>query len=198
MLRHAYLIMVYEYNLVIEYLVQLLDHENNGIYIHIDKKTSDMEKKKIMCLKNRIKHSHICIFSRYKVFWGTNSIAKVQLSMLEKSVREGYDYYHFLSGADLPIKSNETIQQFFEENNGKEFIHFGTLQYQQDIQQRFNVYHFFTRQLGRKRINNFGSILRPIRLQYKGGFASTGQKSLIIRFMAVQTGAVLQKHLPVM
>lgn len=38
--------MVYEYNLVIEYLVQLLDHENNGIYIHIDKKTSDMEKKK--------------------------------------------------------------------------------------------------------------------------------------------------------
>ncbi len=155
MLRHAYLIMVYEYNLVIEYLVQLLDHENNGIYIHIDKKTSDMEKKKIMCLKNRIKHSHICIFSRYKVFWGTNSIAKVQLSMLEKSVREGYDYYHFLSGADLPIKSNETIQQFFEENNGKEFIHFGTLQYQQDIQQRFNVYHFFTRQLGRKRDKQF-------------------------------------------
>lgn len=40
MLRHAYLIMVYEYNLVIEYLVQLLDHENNGIYIHIHHFTS--------------------------------------------------------------------------------------------------------------------------------------------------------------
>ncbi len=151
MLRHAFLIMTHEYTLVLEYLVQLLDHQNHGIYIHIDQKASALEKKKIKDLQYRVKKSRIYFLSRYKVFWGTNSIVKAQLAMLNQSVKEAYDYYHFLSGADLPIKCGKTIQAFFEENNGKEFIHFGTQQYQRDIQQRFNVYHYFTRQLGRKR-----------------------------------------------
>ncbi len=155
MLRHAYLIMAHEYTLVLEYLVQLLDHQKHGIYIHIDQKASALEKKKIKDLQYRVKKSRIYFLSRYKVFWGTNSIVKAQLAMLEQSVKEAYDYYHFLSGADLPIKCGKTIQAFFEENNGKEFIHFGTQQYQRDIQQRFNVYHFFTRQLGRKRDKRF-------------------------------------------
>lgn len=155
MLRHAYLIMAHEYTLVLEYLVQLLDHQNHGIYIHIDKKASALEKKKIENLQCRVKKSRICFLSRYKVFWGTNSIVEAQLSMLKQSIKEAYDYYHFLSGSDLPIKSNRTIQAFFEENNGTEFIHFGSQQYQQGIQQRFNVYHFFTRQLGRKRDKKF-------------------------------------------
>ena len=44
MLRHAFLIMAHEYTLVLEYLVQLLDHQNHGIYIHIDQKASALEK----------------------------------------------------------------------------------------------------------------------------------------------------------
>lgn len=155
MLRHAYLIMVHEYTLVLERLVQLLDHENNGIYIHIDKKATDAEKKKIQALKQLVRCSGISVFSRYKVFWGTNSIVRVQKLLLASSVQAGYDYYHFLSGADLPIKKGSEIRRFFEENNGREFIHFGTEKYQQDIQQRYNVYHFFTRQLGRKRDKKF-------------------------------------------
>lgn len=155
MLRHAYLIMAHEYTLVLEELVRLLDHQNHGIYIHIDKKASAQEKKKIQNLQCLVKKSQICISCKYKVFWGTNSIVKAQQFMLEQSVKEAYDYYHFLSGADLPIKCNTAIQAFFEKHNGKEFIHFGTQQYQQDIQQRFNVYHFFTRQLGRKRDKKF-------------------------------------------
>lgn len=156
MLKHAYLIMVHEYTLVLECLVQLLDNENNGIYIHIDRKTTSFEKKKIEALRRLVRRSEIYIFSRYKVFWGTNSIVKVQISMLTRAVAgEGYDYYHFLSGADLPVKSNSEIQKFFEENYGKEFVHFGTEKYQQDIQQRYNVYHFFVRQLGRKRDKRF-------------------------------------------
>lgn len=155
MLKHAYLIMVHECTLVLERLIQLLDNENNGIYIHIDRKTTGSEKKKIEALRQLMRRSRIVILSRYKVFWGTNSIAKVQLFMLTKAVKGGYDYYHFLSGADLPIKNNDEIQKFYEKNNGKEFIHFGTKKYQHDIQQRYNVYHFFMRQLGRKRDKRF-------------------------------------------
>lgn len=95
MLRHAYLIMAHEYTLVLEYLVQLLDHQKHGIYIHIDQKASALEKKKIKDLQYRVKKSRIYFLSRYKVFWGTNSIVKAQLAMLEQSVKEAYDYYHF-------------------------------------------------------------------------------------------------------
>lgn len=157
MLRHAYLIMVHEYTLVLERLVQLLDDESNGIYIHIDRKTAGVERKKIEALRHLVRRSELFVYSRYKVFWGTNSIARAQKMLLANSVRneKGYDYYHFLSGSDLPIKKGSEIRRFFEENNGREFIHFGTEKYQQDIQQRYNVYHFFTRQLGRKRDKKF-------------------------------------------
>lgn len=151
MLRHAYLILAHEYTLVLKRLVQLLDNECNGIYIHIDRRASGIEKKKVESLQRLVKKSQIYIFGKYKVSWGTNSIVKAQKYMLTQAVKGGYDYYHFLSGADLPIKNSEEIQRFFEQNNGTEFIHFGTMQYQQDIQQRYNVYHFFTKKLGRKR-----------------------------------------------
>lgn len=151
MLKHACPILAHEYTLVLERLVQLLDNESNGIYIHIDKKHAGIEKRKVESLQQLVKKSQIFIFCKYKVSWGTNSIVKAQKYMLTKALKRGYDYYHFLSGSDMPIKRGEEIQRFFEQNNGMEFIHFGTKQYQHDIQQRYNVYHFFTKQLGRNR-----------------------------------------------
>ena len=148
MLIHAYLIMIHEDSLVLERLIQLLDDENNDFYIHIDKHGSAVDARKLRGLAVK---SKIFICKKYKVYWGTNSITNAELYLLKQALKGKYDYYHVLSGADLPIKPKEKIQQFFEENNGKEFIHFGTKQYQQDIQQRYNVYHFFSKQLGRKR-----------------------------------------------
>ncbi len=43
------------------------------------------------------------------------------------------------------------IHEFFDANNGKEFIHFGTEQYQYDIKGRYDAYHFFSKYLGRNR-----------------------------------------------
>lgn len=148
MLRHAYLILIHENSLVLERLIQLLDDENSDFYIHVDRHCAavDMDK-----LRRLAKRSNISFYRKYRVYWGTNSITNAELYLLRHAVKGNYDYYHVLSGADLPIKSKQQIYRFFEEHNGKEFIHFGTEQYQEDIQQRFNVYHFFSRQLGRKR-----------------------------------------------
>ncbi len=33
-----------------------------------------------------------------------------------------YDYYHLLSGVDLPLKTQTYIHSFFEKNRGKEFV----------------------------------------------------------------------------
>lgn len=150
--RHAYLILAHEDTLVLRRMLALIDHERNDIFIHIDKNSKDILVQNIL---NCVKKSKVKISRKYRVHWGTNSIALATLELLKKASQGGYSYYHVLSGADLPIKSKEEIWNFFEKNEGKEFIHFGTAQYQKDIQCRYNQYHFFSKQLGRKRDKKF-------------------------------------------
>ena len=46
-----------------------------------------------------------------------------ELLLLKKAVSVGsYQHYHLLSGADLPIKTQEQIVSFFEANKDKENI----------------------------------------------------------------------------
>lgn len=147
--------MIHEYTLVLERLIQLLDDEGSGIYIHVDRNAAGIGIREIEKIKGLAKKSDINVYRKYRVYWGTNSVADTEIFLLSKAIARGYDYYHVLSGADLPIKTQSQIQQFFEKNKGKEFIHFGTEQYQKDIVSRYDVYHFFTRQLGRKRDKKF-------------------------------------------
>lgn len=167
--RHAYLFLVYEGNFVLESSLKLLDCPENDIYIHIDKKTSDNEKNKINRLISKLSYSNAFVYSRYKVFWGTNSITKAELYLLKKASYEkrGYNYYHILSGADLPIKSNEHIHKLFDEHGNKEYIHFGTAQYQKDIKSRYSQYHFLCANWAESGIINSGLKWKHIHLQYK-------------------------------
>ena len=146
--KHAYLLMVHEDTLVLKRLIQLIDSNLNDIYIHIDK---NAKKVNPSGLEKLVKCSKIYFVKRHRVYWGPNSITQAEIELFRAAVKQKYQYYHLLSGADLPIKTQKEIHDFFEENKGKEFIHFGTEQYQKDIQERYNQYHFFTKQLGRKR-----------------------------------------------
>jgi hypothetical protein len=137
---------------VLEKLLKSLDDENCDIFIHIDKRSKAINKEKII---KQVSKSHIKIYSKYKVYWGTNSITLAELFLLKKAVKGSYDYYHILSGADMPIKSKAEINNFLDSNKGCEFIHFGTEQYQKDIECRYEKYHFFSRWLGRKRDKQF-------------------------------------------
>ena len=152
MQRHAYLILVHEDTLVLRRLLALIDDEKNDIFIHRDKNSKNM---RIQNVLKYVKKSRMNISKKYRVHWGTNSIALATLELLKKASKGQYNYYHVLSGADLPIKSKEEIRAFFEKHEGKEFIHFGTEQYQKDIKCRYNQYHFFSKQLGRKRDKKF-------------------------------------------
>lgn len=150
--RHAYLILAHEDTMVLRRLLALIDHERNDVFIHIDKNSKDFQIQNVL---KCVKKSKISISRKYRVHWGTNSIALATLELLKNASKGQYNYYHVLSGADLPIKSKEEIWEFFEKHNGKEFIHFGTAQYQKDIDCRYNQYHFFSKQLGRKRDKKF-------------------------------------------
>ena len=150
--RHAYLILAHEDTLVLRRLLALVDDERNDIFIHIDKNSKDISIENIL---KCVKKSKVNINRKYRVYWGNNSIALAELELIKQASKGQYHYYHILSGADLPIKSKEEIWDFFESHEGKEFIHFGTKEYQNDIRCRYNQYHFFSKQLGRKRDKKF-------------------------------------------
>lgn len=120
-MKFAYLIMAHHNPEQLKKLLRLLDYEENAIYLHIDKKSPMAKSLKEFQITE---HAKLHIYTRYKVAWGSFAQTKCQLFLMENAVTEQFDYYHLLSGSDLPIKTQREIQEFFKEYKGMEFIHF--------------------------------------------------------------------------
>lgn len=140
-MRHAFLIIAHNNWWQLKQLIQLLDAENHDIYIHIDKKSISFSEKGFLNLTFK---SNVYFFQEYEVFWGGFSQVQVELFLFEKAYQQKYDYYHLISGADLPLKSNRKIDAFFEKNHGKEFIQYDNEKLQNDpeISRRTRYYHY--------------------------------------------------------
>jgi hypothetical protein len=121
MKKHAYLIMAHNNFYVLEKLLCLIDDERNDIYIHIDKK---VEKFDFNYFKALLKKSKIFFINRINVNWGGFSQVKCWMLLLKSAIENRYEYYHLLSGVDLPLKTQDYIHTFFDVNAGKEFIGF--------------------------------------------------------------------------
>ncbi|EPZ00792.1 glycosyl transferase [Mannheimia haemolytica D35] len=60
---------------------------------------------------------------RISVNWGDYSQIQAEMLLFKKAHRNSsYAYYHLLSGVDLPLVSQDTIHQFFDKHQGKEFL----------------------------------------------------------------------------
>ena len=149
-MRHAYLILAHNNFNQLKKLINLLDDIDNDIFIHIDEKS----KINLEQLELNTKFSNVKIYSEYKVFWGDFSIVQAEMFLFKKASLIGYDYYHLLSGMDLPIKPISQIKDFFEKNKGREFVHY-SLEFsrQKQVKRRAKFYYFF--QKYRKTKNHF-------------------------------------------
>ena len=119
-MRFAYLIMAHDSMEQLKILLHLLDHEENDIYLHIDKK-SDMQEAECSACVSR---ARIHTYKQYAVYHADITQTECQLFLLREAVKQKHDYYHLISGHDLPIKKHSEIVAFFEANRGKQFIHF--------------------------------------------------------------------------
>lgn len=137
--KHAYLIMAHSDFDLLKILIRMLDFEYNDIYIHIDKKSnySNFEE-----LYNCVKLSKIYIYKEIKIYWGDFSQTQCELFLMEKASKGEYRYFHLLSGFDLPIKSQAFIHDFFEKNDGKEFVSFWGPKMQEKCYEWIKYYHF--------------------------------------------------------
>lgn len=119
-MKHAYLILAHGSYSLLQRLVSAIDDERNDIFIHIDRKQTELP-------HLQVKRSRLFLLDRERVsvFWGDVSVVAAEFALINFAHKQGeYAYYHLLSGVDLPLKSQNDIHDFFEAHQGKEFIGF--------------------------------------------------------------------------
>lgn len=165
--KHAYLIIAHNNWRQVSLLLSTLDDERNDIYLHIDKKCKNVP---IDSLRESVKKSTLHVYKKFKIYWGHFSQVECELYLFEKASRNKYFRYHLISGADLPIKSQDYIHDFFEKNADYEFVHYDTderLKNDHEIGRRTKYYHFlqkYRRRFKVKVINETFTFLERVSL----------------------------------
>ncbi len=143
--KHAYLIVAHNNFDMLGKLLQALDDERNDIYLHIDKKASFDSAILDCCTK-----ASVTVVPRIRVEWGGYSQIQYELILLKEATKSQHDYYHLLSGVDIPLKTQDEIHAFFDANHGNEYIDFDTPANQtRNFADRYQRYWFFRNLIGR-------------------------------------------------
>jgi hypothetical protein len=158
--KYAYLIVAHKDDYTFRTLLAMLDDARNDIYIHMDSKNKDYKEQDISLKYSKVYHT-----KRTNITWGAYSLINAELILLKMATSNGmYHHYHLISGSDLPIKSQDDIIRFFDNNEDKEFIHFDSLQY---WGYRTMYYHILQEYIGRKRFN-LAWLVQKIFVRFQG------------------------------
>ncbi len=135
MQKHAYLILAHNDRSLLQDLITCLDDSSNDIFVHWDAKSGPVP---------QLKTTQSCLYAldkRIEVNWAGYSMVKAEYLLFKEALAHGpYIYYHLLSGADLPIKSQSYIHEECERLNGTEFVGFSPAS---TAEIDFRVQHFF-------------------------------------------------------
>lgn len=140
--KHAYLILAHNNFQILKKLIRLLDDPRNDIYIHVNKKVKKFDPEDFLHIPEK---SRLIFIERRKVDWGAYTQIEAELALIREAVKTGYDYYHYISGVDLPLKSQQDIHDFFDRNEGKEFVHFDRKENFLKYADRIRYYHLLQR-----------------------------------------------------
>ena len=119
-LRHAYLIMAHGNFPILEKQLRFLDSENADFFIHIDAKVRDFDFDRFRAVPAR---SRVTFVDRIRVSWGHYSQVECELILLKAALPGHYDYYHLLSGVDVPVKTRSQIEEYFTRAPGVNYLH---------------------------------------------------------------------------
>ncbi|MBD5271435.1 MAG: beta-1,6-N-acetylglucosaminyltransferase [Bacteroides sp.] len=159
--KHAYLILAHKNFGQLRKLIELLDDPRNDIYVHVDANARDFDPRE---WRQATRHSQLVFLpDRLKVNWGGVSIMRSELALLRRALADGpHDYYHLLSGMDLPLKSQDEIHAFFDRNQGKEFINLW--EFKKSTLSRFRYYTIFPEGEGRFRTRIVNHIFKGLQM----------------------------------
>lgn len=110
-MRHAILIMAHHNFDQLDRLCRLFLDDRFHVYLHVDARVG-MPDDAVRRIFSR--HNVTTVESR-EVCWGGYSQVDCEMRLITAAVKDGgYDRLHLLSGDDLPIKSLDEIDSFFE------------------------------------------------------------------------------------
>lgn len=159
-MRHAYLIMAYSDFYILQKLIKAIDNPDGDIFLHLDAKNKYL-REDIKKLSESVKYSHLTVYSQIPVIWGDKSLVECELLLMNQAAVGNYAYYHLLSGQDFLLKPVRKVQQFFEKNNGKEFLAVDTNPLNRDLMiDRIDQYHWIFN--NRRLTINFDRLSRPV------------------------------------
>lgn len=142
-MMHAYLILAHNEFGLLKNLIKALDDERNDIFIHIDTKQRGYSASELVACGTK---SKVKVISQVSVKWGDLSMVKAEYALLHTALDGGkaYEYVHLVSGVDIPLLNQDDMHAFFNENKGKEFLHFATYDLRPVEIARVKYYHFAT------------------------------------------------------
>lgn len=128
-----------------EHLLRLIAYfgQETAIYVHFDKKSpvSGQFLDEVRAIPN-VKE----VYRKYAVHWGGRSMLRCELYMIGKVLENGVpDYLHLISGQDYPTRPYSWFLDFFETNQGLDFIHcepFPNDTWDHNSFARLQYYHF--------------------------------------------------------
>lgn len=138
--RQAFLIIAHNHWEQLKKLVTLLDHERVDFYLHIDKKSTYPTPDPVAPL---IRRGRLFYVPRLSVNWGAVSQIRCEFELIRAALKREYSYCHLISGVDLPLKPIDEILAFFDQNEGKEFVHFDSPGLSFELYERFSLYYLF-------------------------------------------------------
>lgn len=159
---HAYLIIAHNEFEILKLLVASLDDARNDIYIHFDAKCEELPL--LECMESKL----YIIKDRIDVRWGDFGIVEAEISLFEyahgmqKETGVTYQYYHLISGVDIPLKTQDYIHDFFNRNYSKEFMGFYQGNIEVELRKKVQMYHLFPKQFSKEFKLNLQSILRAL------------------------------------
>ena len=180
-LRHAYLIITHGSFPLLERQLRFLDSENADFFIHLDTHVKEFDFEKYRSIPRR---SSVTFVDRVRISWGHYSLAECELILLRAAAPGHYDYYHLLSGVDVPVKSREYIEHFFDDANGTNYLNFQFPEILPDHLDRVKYYYPF------QRINLRNRVLRTV---IRRASAAAQKLVGVDRTRAYKPGFVFQK-----
>ncbi len=138
-MRHAWLIITHGNFEILEKQLRFLDSENADFFIHVDARVKGFDFAHFHSIPRK---SRVTFLDREPISWGHFSQVDCELRLLCAAVPGGYDYYHLLSGVDVPVKTRQYIENYFSSVRlGTNFVHFQHKEIIRDHRDRVKFYY---------------------------------------------------------
>lgn len=119
--RHAWLIAAHGNLSQLLSLLSLLDVPENDVVLHADAGWADFSEQ---ACRDAVTRAGLFFVPRLRCPWGSSRFVDALVSLLAEAVKTEHQYYHMISGQDVPLRTQSAIRAFFDAHDGEEFVNF--------------------------------------------------------------------------